>query len=170
MSDGALIPSIQCEAMLLDWSVTARGGAKIVLQIPSAEEMEPFKALTLAKRGGAGQRMAAVFVLIGDDEQPLPLEGAKHADKPLGGPLARLAGIWCGDETFQRWVTEQEAFAEAILESPEGLDATGLAAHVIRIICNVASRAELDHDARAAALFHKHFRDAYARYLHVQEG
>jgi hypothetical protein len=83
--------------MLLNWSVTANGGAKLVLQLPDEEALEPFKAMTLAKGKHAGQRLAAVFVEIGDDEKPVPQR------RPGAGPLAQLAGRWCEDERFQQF-------------------------------------------------------------------
>ena len=36
---------------------------------------------------------------------------------------------------------------------------------VVRELCGVESRAELDHNERAAALFHERIRGPYAKYL-----
>jgi hypothetical protein len=174
---GETLPTIQLEAMLLDWSETAKGGAKLVLQLPSADDLDAFRAFTLAKRGHAGQRFMAVFVPIGDDEKPEPVPSVpdapgKPADPPahaLGGPLARLAGIWCASLHFQAWIAGHPRFAEAYLESPEGADAEEAAAHVVRTLCNVTSRAELDHSSTSAELFHEAFRIPYNAYLNAKE-
>lgn len=77
-------PSFAGEVMLLDWSETAKGGAKIVLQLDGPDALEPFRTMTLAKRGIAGQRLMAVLVEIGEDEKPLDGAGG------LAGPGSRI--------------------------------------------------------------------------------
>lgn len=64
-----------------------------------------------------------------------------------GGKLARLAGQLCQREDFR-------TFYQA-----ESVDA---AADFIRRTCDIQSRAELDHNPRAAALFHANVRAPYA--------
>ena len=71
-------------------------------------------------------------------------------EKPKGGALARLAGQLCQQQAFIDWLgvsTDQEA------------------AEVIRKDCDIASRAELDHDEFAANYFHKFFRIPYSSML-----
>lgn len=68
-------PAFSGEVMLLDWSETAKGGAKIVLQLDGPDALEPFRTMTLAKRGIAGQRLMAVLVEIGEDEKPIGAGG-----------------------------------------------------------------------------------------------
>lgn len=67
--------------------------------------------------------------------RPLP-------DKPKGGTLAQSAGIICNDPTFQSY-----AFQKGYSPTAEG------AAHLIRTVCGIESRAELDHNHRAAGIF-----------------
>jgi hypothetical protein len=78
---------------------------------------------------------------------PLDLKGEPEAPKPKGGELAKLAGILCADSGFQGWLG---------VESEEG------AAALLRSECGVDSRAELDHNAAAAAIFHQKFRKPWA--------
>lgn len=73
-------------------------------------------------------------------------------EKPKGGDLAKLAGMLCVNPKFQEWA--------------EVSDANG-AARWIRMACGIESRAELDHDAEAAAKFH---RDVRLPFLAWQEG
>jgi hypothetical protein len=70
--------------------------------------------------------------------------------KPKGGPLARLAGIWCADSRFQRWSKTSDAKSAALF---------------IYEICMVSSRAALDHDSEAARRFHSHIRRPFMVYL-----
>lgn len=67
-------------------------------------------------------------------------------ENPKGGDLARLAGRWCNDPHFLEWVgvaTEQEAAAFIYAE------------------CGIESRKELDHNRRAADIFHANIREPH---------
>ena len=61
----------QGEVQLAGWGETHTGGCKVTLWLPSAEDLEPFKALTARKGNTAGHRFMAAFVEIGDDEMPV---------------------------------------------------------------------------------------------------
>lgn len=75
-------------------------------------------------------------------------------EKPKGGDLAKLAGQFCAQEKFQAWMCVETAEA---------------AAKLVREICIVDSRAELDHNEMAAERFHTQIRKPYADWLR-QEG
>jgi hypothetical protein len=65
-----------------------------------------------------------------------------------GAALARLAAQLCEQETFQNWVVSR------IGAAPQGVSDQQHAAQFVRDVCGIESRAELDHDANAATLFH----------------
>ena len=71
-------------------------------------------------------------------------------EKPKGGLLARLAGQLCAEEKFQSWMC---------VETEAG------AAKLVREICVVDSRAELDHNEMAAERFHTQIRKPYVEWL-----
>lgn len=150
-------PNFQGEVQLAGWSESHSGGCKVVLWLSDASDLDAFRAMTVRKGNQAGQRMMAVFVEIGDDEQPVPTQPAEPQEDRKGGPLARLAGIWCADPAFRAWLREKEDATGPIDEDE--------AAAIIRIDCGIDSRAELDHSARARTLFDQHFRIPYSRYL-----
>jgi hypothetical protein len=77
------------------------------------------------------------------------------SQRPKGGELAKLAGIWSDEQAFWEWV-------EAIQENP--CHNSNHAAAFIRAVCGVSSRAWLDHDAAARARFDQHIRKPYAKY------
>ncbi len=97
---------------------------------------------------------AAAFALLGSPGQPLAVTAlktaAQRAAKPAGGALAKLAGQWCNDATFRAWC---------------GAETADDAAEFIRRECGIASRAELDSNKSAEAIFHLNIRSAYASYL-----
>jgi hypothetical protein len=131
-------PTFSGEVMLAGWSETHNGGAKVTLWLYDADELAAFKQMTVAKGKTAGQRLACVLVEIDDDEQPKQPEPAK-AEQLKGGPLAKLAGMWCQSPDFQEWC---------------GARAPDDARKFILHKCSIESRAELDHDPDAAKEFH----------------
>lgn len=74
--------------------------------------------------------------------------------RPKGGALAKLAGLWANEPAFVDWMraTGQPA------NTPDD------AAEFIRARCGVDSRAYLDHDPRAKARFDRYIRGPYSKY------
>jgi hypothetical protein len=152
------VPTIDTEVMLLDWSESAKGGAKIVLQLPNAGELEPFKAMTLARKGVAGQRLMAVFALVNDEEQPEAVP-EKPATPPTinGQRLSTYAAMLCQSERFGAFLKSQ--FPDTYRSAFDTTKGNWPAA-AVRSLCKVNSRAEFDTDPEAAERFHglrKHF-------------
>lgn len=72
-----------------------------------------------------------------------------------GGALARLAGMWCGNPEF--WAFLAHRFGGPVANA-------GQAAEIVRGVCNVASRAELDNVPAAEAHFHACIRLPWVRW------
>jgi hypothetical protein len=141
---------------LLRWSETSNQGATVTFQLADPADLERFKDLTMAKKGMAGQIIAAIMKTVDDEEevandsQPDP---DPEPEKLKGGELAKLAGMWCESPLFRRWLVVHGGFKD--LRSSED------AAEVIRSWCVVDSRAQLDHDDEAATRFQKFIRGPY---------
>jgi hypothetical protein len=92
----------------------------------------------------------ALAPLLADFETRAPAE-----EKPKGGALAKLTGLWRNDPKFWEWCrslkwscyTEEDAAA------------------MIRTVCGVESCAELDHDEAAEAIFHREIRIPFSKWL-----
>lgn len=139
--------AFQGEVMLAGWSQTHNGGAKVTFWLQDDADLEAFKAMTVAKGKTAGQRLALVAVEIGDDEQPITRNRVMEGNQELkGGELAKLAGRLCEDPDFLFWA---------------GVGNSEAAAQWIRSLCGISSRAMLDHDLRAAAIFHQEIRKPF---------
>jgi hypothetical protein len=80
------------------------------------------------------------------------------ADKPKGGQLAKLAGMWCDDLNFWSWLTSCGWKSDGIIDDVAAKCA-------IYQICNINSRAELDNNPEAAEKFHRLIREPYSEYL-----
>lgn len=70
-------------------------------------------------------------------------------EKPKGGELARLAGIWCEHHQFQWWAGAADAKE---------------AADFVRSTCEIRSRAEIDSSERATFLFNELIREPFMDY------
>lgn len=167
------IPTIQCDAMLLSWQETHNGGAKIVLQLSSPEELEQFKRLTVKKGKIAGQLLTCVFVEVDGNGQPVPPEpepgtGEQTAKKRGGGKFpggyCGLAVMWAGDPDFLRFLMDSHPAThsnclQALGPGSHDLDVVG--GWCIKKICGIASRKELDEKDTARAVFEKEIRGPY---------
>ena len=144
--------------MLAGWGETHNGGAKLTFWLPDATDLDVFRGLTVRKGNTAGQRFMAVLVEVGEDELPAPatdtkiFETAKEAVK--GGQLSRVAAMLCQDPEFQDWIFDRKGLT---MLSPT-VDRQESAAALIRMVCGVESRAELDHNPAAAKIFHDEIR------------
>lgn len=161
-------PAIQCEFQVMNWGESATSGAWVKFWL-NPEDLDAFRAIQCRSGKNAGQRFMGALVEIGDDEQPIAYQNATTAsqqaetvavntvtspaeEKPKGGDLARLAGMLCANPKFVEWAQVENG---------------DRAAEYIRAICRIESRAQLDHDNRAANVFHHHIR---LPFLAWQEG
>ena len=147
MAEGdSMKPTFAGEIQLSGWSETHNAGCKVTFWLQSPDDLEAFRTLTIRKGNTAGHRFMAALVEIGDDE--LPIEPTPSELK--GGALAKLAGQWCADPVFQKWL-----FVYSELE----------AAQKIKRFCEVDSRRMLDHNPKAADLFQGLFRTPFMKHL-----
>lgn len=78
----------------------------------------------------------------------VPVRARRASVERKGAALSRTAAMMCSGAAFQRWVVSRVGAA------PEGVPPSQHAARYVRDMCGVTSRAELDHNATAAGLFH----------------
>lgn len=74
--------------------------------------------------------------------------------RPKGGPLAKLAGLWSNEPAFLDWMC---SIGQPAVTSDD-------AAEFVRARCCIESRAQLDHDPRAKARFEQYVRGPYAKF------
>ncbi len=115
-------------------------------------DIEPIHAQDAFKLFAAPGTQAAIAAL----KAGAYIEQQATQEKPRGGKLARLAGIWCNEPKFWRWVNASGFTA---------IDNDMQAAAYIRSVCEVESRAELDNNDRAAMRFQELIRLPYMAYL-----
>ncbi len=133
--------------------------------------------LATGNRSAAGVELAAVAAAgisqaAGGTGQGGGAEGGNAApaceakdlnEKPKGGPLARLAAMWCADSRFQSWLAHAHAAEWHALNL--GYPAAETAAAAVRMICGITSRADLDNNQKAARVFNERIRAPYSTLL-----
>ena len=112
-------------------------------------------ALELFRVRGTPAALAALKQGHAAVSEPAAEEPVK-AEKPKGGPLSKLAGVWCGRVEFWEWLGDVYGY-----EVKDKSDA----ALAVRLMCGVDSRSELDHDQLAAELFNSIIRGPFSKHL-----
>jgi len=159
MSD--ITPSFQGEMQLAGWSETHTGGCKVTFWLPTPEDLDAFRALTVRKGNMAGHRFMAVLVEIGDDEQPVQQQPAADEPEPEklnGCALAKLAGMWTTKPDFWEWIRLQGVACENAEEAKETIYCT----------CKVTSLTELDHYDGPRIAFQERIRKPYMHWLETR--
>lgn len=135
------------EVRVVRSSYTSKTGPTITLALHDIDELNKVQGMD-------GKRYMLALVEIGDDEQPVP--SAAILEKPKGGSLAKLAGMWCETEEFRSWMIKHNGWA--VFTADEAADC-------IREVCGIESRAELDSNLEAKERFNRYFRGPYTKYL-----
>ncbi len=142
------------ELQLLRWAETSTGGATVTFQLADVGDLDRFKDLTLAKKGMAGQRIAAIMVQVEDDvEQPAPV-----AQKVQPGMLCIMACTFCADPDFHAWVDKFYSDCKTDAEAKAFILHT----------CGIDSRKQLDTNKIAATRFHTIIREPFLAWKDAQ--
>ena len=121
-------------------------------------EFEPrFAKDAYALFGARGTQLAIAALQVGYAQVS---EVREVIEKPKGGPLAKLAGIWCNDPQFWKWIDN--------VSKVDGCDSADVAAGYIYAKCDIDSRAELDNNQVAAEKFHRLIRGPYSKYSYAK--
>lgn len=143
--------AFQGEVQLLNWSETHNGGAKIVLQLADAADLEKFKSMTVKKGNHAGQRLATVMVEIGDDEKPVEQAPFTPEPKQRPGELCIMACTFCADPKFWEWASMSQYECRTEAHAKEW----------VLGVCSVQSRKEIDTNKIAETRFHTLIREPF---------
>lgn len=155
-----ITPLYAGEMQLAGWSESHTGGAKVTFWLSGPDELAAFRALTVRKGNTSGQRMMAVFVEIGDNEEPVQ-PPAQPADKPSAlGDVCYRTVQWCADPKFWDWINST-THNGILWHIKSEFDAKEFVCE----ICGVTSRKELDSDNEANKAWHRLIREPYRLYL-----
>ena len=155
-----MTPTFAGEIQLAGWSESHTSGCKVTFWLSSPDELEAFRALTVRKGNTAGHRFMAALVEIGDDEKPVQAEPPKPRE-PLGDACWRTI-TWCNEPLFWAFLNEQFPSADTVTNSKE-------AAELVKFMCTVDSRKELDADPKANELWNRIIRKPYSEFLRREQ-
>ena len=135
---GGSVSAISAAAMTV--RTMADGSLRITVEVEPQDAQQAF-----ALFGKPGAPMALAALAVGH-------AAAQEPEKPKGGQRAQWCAIRCQEPEFQQWlrVNFPVSAHEAEGTGRWGSDA---AAWIVRNVCEVVSRAELDTDPEAARLF-----------------
>lgn len=133
------------------WSDSHTGGPVIKLRLPSSDDLDKFRTLTVAKGNQAGHLFSVAIVEHDGAGTILPApEGTKQADAPA--PTKSKVGSYCIEAIdlcrtplFQQWVSFREGGGTEVSEA--------IAKEFILAECGIDSRKALDTDEEAKLLF-----------------
>jgi hypothetical protein len=137
------------EASTVGVKTMADGTLRITLDIEPRFAKDAFGLF-----GAPGTPCALAALRTGDNSSPV-------AEKPKGGPLARLAGQWCNDVQFQNWIAIEYHNFLGDVGPDDFATRAEFARHCILVMCVVDSRAELDHSQLARDKFERYIRQKY---------
>jgi hypothetical protein len=122
---------------------------------------------SLSEVAAMGLTPGAPFALAritNDASMQKPDANPETKDEPpsKGGINSKWAAMRCQEPVFWGFLNEQK------FDGCEPVANTEEAAHVVRSVCGVESRAELDTDAVAEQRFHELIRKPFAEYMRNQ--
>lgn len=159
--------AIPCASVSL--KTMADGTLRISFDIEPKDAQDAFKLFAAPGTPAAIAALAVGYMSKNDgdiDTSPERVQKTAESvhDKPKGGPLSKLAAMWCGDPEFWAWINGMEGMEESTWEITTSDDASSW----VRSMCEITSRAELDHDGIAAEKFHRLIRGPYSKYLQAR--
>lgn len=153
MSEQAVIKAVSRGVM----ATLVDGTIRVKIDIEPADAELAFKLL-----GMPGNPVAIARLLSAGESNPAP---SPEPVKPKGGPLAKLAGMWCAEPEFADWLADcHPLIFEGALQDANG-DVEEAAKRIVCSLCGIESRIELDHAQYAADLFHERIRQPYMAHL-----
>ena len=142
---------------------SSKTGTTITLALPDSDELSKVA-------GFDGKRYMLALVEIGDDEQPVQQPSSPEVGytpptpdvpaKPKGGYAAKWLGLRCQEQVFWRFLSESPHLTSPVQSAIDAAD-------VVRDVCGVKSRAEIDNDKMAFTRFETLIRLPYMKWVAI---
>lgn len=139
------------DVMFLGWSASHTGGVKLRFQLGDEKDLKFLMDVPRGAECSMGMRE------LDDEDQMVDELVKERVESERGGPLSKRAAQLGRDPDFREWLSRTEL---GVLPSEVQC------ADYIRNKCGVSSRAMLDHDDRASAIFHNAILRPYIQHLY----
>lgn len=148
-----MTPTFQGEVQYRYHADSVKGGQQIILQLAGRDELGAFI-------GREGRRFMAVFVEIGDDEQPVhqPRAEPRAREHQNLGENCYWAVLRCAEPVFWDFLNVRFPGGEPVRSAAQ-------AANLIRTVCGVESRKEFDSNPEGRIAFKRQIRDPWHRHF-----
>ena len=153
--------AIPCASVSL--KTMADGTLRISFDIEPMHAQDAFRLFATPGTPAAVAALQVGYAAASDDVHAMLAKDPTNLlseNKPKGGPLSKLAGMWCATKDFQDWINDN-THGGIYWQCNGPLEAKLFVCE----ICDIDSRAELDHDTRAKELFNNLIRDPYSKRL-----
>lgn len=157
------------ECMLMSGGNPLGQGMWVSFWLDNEASDHPFAGCAGRGADQPGDLFAVVFVELDDDDEIIDQRKRARLEGVVsrGGTLARYSAQLCTNDVFLQYLSEKVLVPKATKEQPESLSAEWWgtddhAARWIRWMCGVESRADLDHNMKAAEVFHERIRRPYS--------
>ena len=147
--------AIPCASVSL--KTMADGTLRISFDIEPMHAQDAFKLFAAPGTPAAIAALQVGYAQVGEVTEVIAK--SHNSDKPKGGPLSKLAAMWCNQPEFWTWLETDD---ENAAHSEFG------ATMCVYALCGIDSRAELDHNEWAAEKFHRLIRGPYSKYLQAR--
>ncbi len=144
----------QLHGYFTGWRVSNNEGALVKMELADEEDYNFFRLLPAMVSSENPIKWEVVIAEVDDEGKKVDQKQREEHETRRGGPLSQHAGRLCNDRDFQQWVGQKEGLKR--IAKPEEC------AEFIREKCDIKSRADLDHDERAAERYHKWVTKPYA--------
>lgn len=142
--------------------VLVDGTLAMVIHFEPADREAAMKAY-----GAPGTPMGTAPLRIGAQQEaeakPEKPDTPAADDRPKGGVWSQWLAIRCGEPEFQEWLAAREPEIWWGLAKKHPSE-TERAAELVRMLCIVKSRADIDNDPEARARFQERIRGPWAKH------
>jgi len=142
--------AIPCSSVAL--KTMADGTLRISFDFEPSQAQDAFKLFASPGTPAAIAALKQGYAAVAEASTPEP-------EMPKGGALSKLAGLWCGRVEFQKWLCDSFS---VIIENESD------ASEIVRNICVVKSRAELDHNEESAKKFQREIRGPFIKHCQAR--
>lgn len=152
----------------LRWTVSSANGAVVTFEMDDYDEWRRMRDAPALDAGYEDHQMIKVeLMLIELDQEGKPINVEQRAKLerlalkrkwPKGGPQSKRAARLCHDKEFQEYVRQKHNMGGGELPGPAELG------NWMRGLCDLDSRAQLDHDEAALQRFEDRIMKPFLRY------
>lgn len=161
---GAVSPLYDGQVMLMGWADSEKGKT-VSLWLDEEADRHPFAGCEKRSAGQVGSLFIAAFVILNDDEKPLP---AQHEKSEGGRKLSSQVHLMITSPRFCKFLEERSQKTATLVAQGLSWSSTYngemMSRSYVKSVLQVESLSDLDSDPAKADMFHRIFRRQFAKW------